>query len=126
MSELRDDWNSILVQDISKLGDDLTADKNYKRFANFVSTLNSAYKKQENLKTDFVEIFKNGQVMRFHDDYTEEDFEIYDIKFEGVIDKGVFTGKLYANNTNQEALANANKALASGIDISGGIENLSE
>ena len=126
MSELRDDWNSILVQDISKLGDDLTADKNYKRFANFVSTLNSAYKKQENLKNDFVEIFKNGQVMRFHDDYTEEDFEIYDIKFEGVIDKGVFTGKLYANNTNQEALANANKALASGIDISGGIENLSK
>ena len=126
MSELRDDWNSILVQDISKLGDDLTADKNYKRFANFVSTLNSAYKKQEKLKNDFVEIFKNGQVMRFHDDYTEEDFEIYDIKFEGVIDKGVFTGKLYANNTNQEALANANKALASGIDISGGIENLSK
>lgn len=126
MSELRDDWNSILVQDTTKLEDDLTADKNYKRFANFVSTLNSAYKKQEKCSNDFVEIFKNGQVMRFHDDYTEEDFEIYDIKFEGVIDKGVFTGKLYANNTNQEALANANKALASGIDISGGIENLSE
>ena len=126
MSELRDDWNSILVQDTTKLEDDLTADKNYKRFANFVSTLNSAYKKQEKCSNDFVEIFKNGQVMRFHDDYTEEDFEIYDIKFEGVIDKGVFAGKLYANNTNQEALANANKALASGIDISGGIENLSE
>ena len=35
MSELRDDWNSILVQDTTKLEDDLTADKNYKRFANF-------------------------------------------------------------------------------------------
>lgn len=126
MSELRDDWNSILVQDTTKLGDDLTADKNYKRFANFVSTLNSAYKKQEKCSNDFVEIFKNGQVMRFHDDYTEYDFEIYDIKFEGIIEKGVFRGKLYANNTDQEALIAANSVLASGIDISGGIENLAQ
>ncbi len=126
MSELRDDWNSILVQDTTKLEDDLTADKNYKRFANFVSTLNSAYKKQENCNNDFVEIFKNGQVMRFHDDYTEEDFDIYDIKFEGVIEKGVFKGKLYANNTKQEALNAANKVLAEGINISGGIEGLSK
>lgn len=126
MSELRDDWNNILVQDATKLGDDLTADKNYKRFANFVSTLNSAYKKQEKCSNDFVEIFKNGQVMRFHEDYTEYDFGIYDIKFEGVIEKGVFKGTLYANNTDQEALTAANKVLDSGIDISGGIENLAQ
>ena len=126
MSELRDNWNSILVQDATKLEDDLTADKNYKRFANFVSTLNSAYKKQEKCSSDFVEIFKNGEVMRFHEDYTEYDFGIYDIKFEGIIEKGIFKGTLYANNTNQEALDAANSVLAEGIDISGGIENLAQ
>ena len=126
MSELRDNWNSILVQDTTKLEDDLTADKNYKRFANFVSTLNSAYKKQEKCSSDFVEIFKNGEVMRFHEDYTEYDFGIYDIKFEGIIEKGIFKGTLYANNTDQEALAAANSVLARGIDISGGIDNLAQ
>lgn len=123
MSELRDNWNSILVQDNTKISDDLTSEKNYKRLANFISTLNSAYKKQENCDHDFVEIFKNGQIMNFHDDYNEEDFQIYDIKFEGVIEKGIFKGTLFAKNTNLEALNEANKLLAQGIDVSGGIEN---
>lgn len=126
MSELRDNWNSILIQDNTKISDDLTSEKNYKRLANFISTLNSAYKKQENCSHDFVEIFKNGQVMHFHDDYNEDDFQIYDIKFEGVIEKGIFKGTLFAKNTNLEALNKANKILSQGIDVSGGIENCSK
>lgn len=126
ISDLRDDWNSILVQDNSKISDDLTSEKNYKRLANFVSTLNSAYKKQEKCNNDFVEIFKNGNIMNFHDDYNEDDFKIYDIKFEGVIDKGVFKGELFAKNTNQDALKKANDVLKKGIDVSGGIENFKE
>lgn len=126
ISELRDDWNSILIQDASKISDDLTSEKNYKRFSNFVSTLNSAYKKQENSKNNFVEIFKNGNIMHFHDDYNEDDFEIFDIKFEGTITEGIFKGELFAKNTNAEALNKANDALKKGIDVSGGIENLKE
>ena len=126
ISDLRDDWNSILVQDNSKISDDLTSEKNYKRLANFVSTLNSAYKKQEKCNNDFVEIFKNGNIMNFHDDYNEDDFKIFDIKFEGVIEEGIFKGELFAKNTNQDALKKANDVLKNGIDVSGGIENCKE
>ncbi len=126
ISDLRDDWNSILVQDNSKISDDITSEKNYKRLANFVSTLNSAYKKQEKCNNDFVEIFKNGNIMNFHDDYNEDDFKIFDIKFEGVIEEGIFKGELFAKNTNQDALKKANDVLKNGIDVSGGIENFKE
>lgn len=123
MSQLRDDWNGILVQDQTKLSNDLTYEKNYKRLANFVATLNSAYKRQEKCNRDFVEIFKNGNIMYFHEDYTDEDFNIYDIKFEGIINKGVFKGELFAKNTNHEALIKANEVLKKGIDVSAGIKN---
>lgn len=124
MCNLRDDWNNILVQNNVTINDDLSAEKNYKRLSNFVATLNSAYKKHERLDNDFVEIFKNNEVLYFHDDYDENDFNIYDIKFEGVICAGVFCGQLFAKNSNEEVLKKANEVLAKGIDVSAGIKNL--
>lgn len=124
MCNLRDDWNNILVQSNISIVDDLSAEKNYKRLSNFVATLNSAYKKYEKSDNDFVEIFKNHEVLYFHDDYDENDFNIYDIKFEGIICAGVFCGQLFARNSNEEVLKKANEVLAKGIDVSGGIKDL--
>lgn len=126
MCNLRDDWNNILVQNNVTINDDLSAEKNYKRLSNFVATLNSAYKKHERLDNDFVEIFKNNEVLYFHDDYDENDFNIYDIKFEGVICTGVFCGQLFAKNSNEEVLKKANEVLAKGIDVSAGIKKFSQ
>lgn len=124
MCNLRDDWNNILVQNNASISDDLSAEKNYKRLSNFVATLNSAYKKYERTENDFVEIFKNNEVLYFHDDYDENDFNIYDIKFEGIICAGIFCGQLFARNSNEAVLKQANEVLAKGIDVSAGIKNL--
>ncbi|MCH5151910.1 MAG: ATP-binding protein [Clostridiales bacterium] len=124
MCNLRDDWNSILIQSDISINDDLSAEKNYKRLSNFVATLNSAYKKYEGSNNDFVEVFKNNEVLYFHEDYDENDFNIYDIKFEGTIQAGIFCGQLFARNSNDTVLQKANAVLANGIDVSAGIKDL--
>lgn len=121
IQNLNDDWKRCLACVSSeKKSEDLLAKKQYSRLASFVSTL-----KLNNTPRDPFElkVYIDGKLWEEDYAYVEEDYNVYDIKLEGYVEKGKFYGKLYALNTDSVLLEQANALLEKGRDVTAGIVN---
>ena len=119
IEKLHDNWDKYLSPISSEvLKDDPIAEKMHNRFASFVSTLNSAESHEISWN---VEIYYNNKLWETAFGYTEEDYNIYDVKVDGRIEKGKFYGRLDACNADPALLEKCNEKLLSGLDVTGGI-----
>lgn len=119
IEKLHDNWDKYLSPISSEARkDDPISEKMHNRFASFVSTLNSAESPEISWN---VEIYYNNKLWETAFSYTDEDYNIYDIKVEGRIVKGKFFGRLDACNANPELLKKCNEILAQGLDVTSGI-----
>ena len=119
IEKLHDNWDKYLSPISSEvLKDDPIAEKMHNRFASFVSTLNSAESHEISWN---VEIYYNNKLWETAFGYTEEDYNIYDVKVDGHIEKGKFYGRLDACNADPALLEKCNEKLLSGLDVTGGI-----
>lgn len=119
VEKLLDDWDKYLapISSEARKGDPMI-EKMFNRFASFVSTLDSA----ESHNIPFaVEVYYNNKVWKTDFSYTEEDYNIYDVKVEGRIEKGRFYGHLNACNADPELLEKCNHKLRQGLDVTSGI-----
>lgn len=114
--DLNDNWDMFLSEhkDSNK---DLMTNKNYDRLASFISDFQNA---DNNL---LVEFFYNGQVKEFNYNYSSEDYEFYDLKIEGVIEKGKFFGQLKARNADFRLLEECNRELEKGLEVTSGLSD---
>lgn len=119
IEKLHDNWDKYLSPISSEARkDDPIAEKMHNRFASFVSTLNSA--ESPNISWN-VEIYYNNKLWETAFGYTEEDYNVYDVKVDGRIEKGKFYGRLDACNADPALLNKCNEKLLSGLDVTGGI-----
>lgn len=119
IQNIKENWNNYLNSNISSKDreDDIISDKNYTRFAAFASNF-------KNAASDLtLEIKHNKETLEFNFDYTDLDYEIYDLKIEGVVSNGIFTGKISARNADENVLNECNDELEKGIVITSGIRN---
>ncbi len=113
---LNDDWGRYLDSDMTS-DEDMLAVRNYSRLSAFMSD----FGKNE---PDFqVEMFHDGQPLVFTAGFTEEDYELYDLKIEGSVNQGQFRGCIYTRNANTTILAQCNQVLEKGIPVTAGIKN---
>lgn len=119
IEKLHDNWDKYLSPISSEARkDDPISEKMHNRFASFVSTLNSAESPEISWN---VEIYYNNKLWETAFSYTDEDYNIYDIKVEGRIVKGKFFGRLDACNANPNLLKKCNEILSQGLDVTSGI-----
>lgn len=119
IEKLHDDWDKYLSPISSEARkDDPIAEKMHNRFASFVSTLNSA--DSPNISW-LVEIYYNNKPWETAFGYTDEDYDIYDIKVDGRVEKGKFFGRLDARNADPALLNKCNEKLMLGLDVTNGI-----
>ena len=95
-------------------------EKMYNRFASFISTFKHTV--TEGLPFE-VEIYIDGSLWEEDYDFTEDDYNYYDIKVSGAIKQGIFTGQLFAPNADSSLLQRCNADLATGISVTPGISN---
>lgn len=119
IEKLHDNWDKYLSPISSEARkDDPISEKMHNRFASFVSTLNSAESPEISWN---VEIYYNNKLWETAFGYTEEDYNIYDVKVDGRIEKGKFYGRLDACNADPTLLEKCNEKLLSGLDVTSGI-----
>lgn len=114
--DLNDDWERYLDPDISS-DDDMFAARYYNRLNSFMTDFGG------NEKEFQVELFHNGDPLVFSQGFTQEDYEIYDLKIEGYVEHGSFKGKIDARNADRMVLEQCNQALKEGISVTAGIKN---
>ena len=119
IEKLHDNWDKYLspISSESRKNDPL-AQKMHDRFASFVSALNSA--DSPDIPWN-VEVYYNNSLWETAFGYTDEDYNIYDIKVDGRIVKGKFFGRLDACNANPDLLKKCNEILSQGLDVTSGI-----
>lgn len=121
IDQLHDDWNRYISPISSEARkNDVMLDKMYNRFASFISTFK--HTATEGLPFD-VEIYIDGKIWEEDYDFTEDDYDYFDIKVSGEIKHGVFTGALFAPNADPFLLQKCNADLAAGISVTAGISN---
>lgn len=121
IEKLHDDWDRYLapISSDERKGDPMT-EKMFNRFASFVSNLDSA----ESPNIPFsVEVYYNNKVWKTDFSYTEDDYNIYDVKVEGRIERGKFYGYLNACNADPVLLETCNQQLRKGLDVTSGISD---
>jgi len=121
IEKLYDNWDNYLrpMSSEERKNDPMT-EKMSNRFSSFVSTLRYA----DSPKLPFeVEVFYNNKVWDEDLSFSEEDYNIYDIKVEGRITKGKFYGTLDACNADKDLLARCNAQLQNGLDVTPGISD---
>lgn len=111
---LNDDWYRYLSAKITS-EEDLVAKKNKNRLQAFLTDLNKADDGFD------VEVFLNGEPQDFSAEFDNEDFNIYDVKIEGKIEKGSFYGSIDAKNVDSLLLDEANRLLSAGLSVTTGI-----
>lgn len=114
--DLNDDWERYLDPDISS-DDDMFAARYYNRLNSFMTDFG------RNEKDFQVELFHNGDPLVFSQGFTQEDYEIYDLKIEGYVEHGLFKGKIDARNADRTVLEQCNQGLKEGISVTAGIKN---
>lgn len=121
---LNDFWGKYLAPVSESIrSNDVISDKNYKRFAAFVSTFKHAAIKTIPFN---VEVYVDNNIWDEDFSFVEEDYNIYDIKLDGFVEKGKFFGKLFALNADEELLEKCNVILTQGIEVTRGILNWQE
>lgn len=121
IDQLHDDWNRYISPISSEARrNDVMLEKMYNRFASFISTFKHTV--TEGLPFE-VEIYIDGSLWEEDYDFTEDDYNYYDIKVSGAIKQGVFTGQLFAPNADPSLLQKCNADLAAGINVTSGISN---
>lgn len=119
IEKLHDNWDKYLSPISSEARkDDPISEKMHNRFASFVSTLNSAESPEISWN---VEIYYNNKLWETAFGYTEEDYNIYDVKVDGRIEEGKFYGRLDACNAAPALLEQCNEKLFRGLDVTSGI-----
>ena len=111
---LNDDWERYLDADAT-LDDDMLAVRNYNRLNSFMT----------NFGVDepgfLVELFHNNEPLVFSTGFTEEHYDIYDLKIEGYVEHGLFKGHIDARNGDRTILHQCNQVLEEGISVTSGI-----
>lgn len=121
IDQLHDDWNRYISPISSETRrNDVMLEKMYNRFASFISTFKHTV--TEGLPFE-VEIYIDGSLWEEDYDFTEDDYNYYDIKVSGAIKQGIFTGQLFAPNADSSLLQRCNADLATGISVTPGISN---
>lgn len=119
IDQLHDDWNRYISPISSEARkNDVMLEKMYNRFASFISTFKHTV--TEGLPFN-VEIYIDGNLWEEDYDFTEDDYNYYDIKVSGEIKQGVFIGQLLALNADPSLLQKCNADLAAGISVTAGI-----
>lgn len=121
IDRLYDNWDNYL-QPISSEArkDDPMSEKMFHRFAAFVATLRNA----ESHEIPFsVEIYHNSNAWKQDFEFTEEDYKVYDIKVDGIVENGQFVGTLDARNADPDLLKKCNARLKQGLQVTAGIAN---
>lgn len=114
--DLNDDWDRYLDSDATT-DDDMLAVRNYNRLNSFMTDFGRN-------ESDFqVEVFYNGNPLVFSAGFTEEDYEIYDLRISGYVEHGMFKGKIDARNADRTILNRCNQILFQGISVTSGIKN---
>lgn len=113
---LEDDWEQYLDSKID-VKEDVIANKNRTRLYSFLSNFGVD---EKNFKS---EIYLNNEPIELSANFNDDDFEIYDLKIEGTVEKGFFNGRLYARNADKRILEECNKILQNGISVTSGISN---
>ncbi|WIV11084.1 ATP-binding protein [Proteiniborus sp. MB09-C3] len=119
IQDIIEDWDRYLNPNIPQKDreQDFVANKNYVRFASFVSNFSNADNPFN------VEIVYNKKPLVFNSDYTEEDYNIYDLKIEGKVRNGKFYGNIMARNADSKILEDCNNELTKGIEVTAGIQD---
>ena len=121
IDQLYDDWNRYISPISSEARrNDVMLEKMYNRFASFISTFRHTITKGLPFN---VEIYIDGKPWEEDYDFTEDDYNYYDIKVSGEIEHGIFTGQLFAPNADPSLLQKCNANLAAGINVTSGISN---
>jgi len=68
-----------------------------------------------------VKVWNNDEEKFFSYGFSDEDFEIFDLKIEGRVEKGYFYGRLNVLNADKNLLDDCNKILSTGIDLTQGM-----
>lgn len=113
---LNDDWNRYLNTSINTDGD-LVALKNRSRMNAYLADLSKA---DENFN---IEVFLDGELKELNSQLDDAHFDIYDLKFEGVISAGIFKGTIDAKNADPILLDEANTVLSKGLEVTAGIND---
>lgn len=121
IDQLHDDWNRYISPISSEARrNDVMLEKMYNRFASFISTFKHTV--TEGLPFD-LEVYIDGNLWEEDYDFTEDDYNYFDIKVSGEIKHGVFTGQLVAPNADSSLLQKCNTDLARGISVTAGISD---
>lgn len=119
IDQLHDNWNRYISPISSEARrNDVMLEKMYNRFASFISTFKHTV--TEGLPFE-MEIYVDGNIWEEDYDFTEDDYNYYDIKVTGEIKQGVFTGQLFALNADPSLLQKCNADLTAGINVTAGI-----
>ena len=113
---LNDDWNRYLNPEINT-SEDLVASKNRSRMHAYLADLNKA---DDNFQ---VEVFLDGKILELNSELDDSHFDIYDLKIEGTISAGIFTGYIDARNADPILLQEANAILNNGFEVTSGIND---
>lgn len=121
IDRLYDDWNQYISPISSETRkNDVMLEKMYNRFASFISTFRHTITKGLPFN---VEIYIDGNPWEEDYDFTEDDYNYYDIKVSGEIEHGIFKGQLFAPNADPSLLQKCNTNLSAGINVTSGISN---
>ncbi len=113
---LEDDWEQYLDSKVD-VKEDIIAQKNRIRLNSFLSNFGV---NEKNFK---VEIYLNNEPIELSANFNDDDYEIYDLKIEGTVEKGNFIGELNARNADENILEECNRVLQDGIPVTAGIDN---
>ncbi|MEY8327301.1 ATP-binding protein [Lachnospiraceae bacterium 54-11] len=113
---LEDDWEQYLDSKID-IKEDIIAQKNRTRLNSFLSNFGV---NEKNFKS---EIYLNNEPIELSANFNDDDYEIYDLKIEGTVEKGIFVGSLNARNADGKILDECNEILRNGIPLTAGINN---
>lgn len=113
---LEDDWEQYLDSGID-VTQDMIARKNRIRLNSFLSNFGL---NEKNFKS---EIYLNNEPIELSANFNDDDYEIYDLKIEGTVEKGIFCGELKARNANEKILDECNRVLRKGISVTAGINH---
>ncbi len=113
---LEDDWEQYLDSKVD-VKEDIIAQKNRIRLNSFLSNFGV---NEKNFKA---EIYLNNEPIELSANFNDDDYEIYDLKIEGTVEKGIFVGELNARNADENILKECNRVLQDGIPVTAGINN---
>lgn len=114
--DLNDNWDRYLDKKINP-EEDALANRNYNRLNTFLSDFAP---KEEDFS---VELFYNNEPLQFSAGFDDQDYEIYDLKIEGTIERGIFKGNIAARNGDDLILKQCNEVLYQGISVTTGISD---